>query len=246
MQCPDPTLETRRTEKSPLDRALSLFTDVRAGEGTTAVLMLINIFVLLICYSVIKTVREPLILLGGGAEVRSYAAAGQALLLMGFVPLYSWFASRVDRARLLVGVTLFFIVCIELFASALAARVPYVGVAFFIWVGIFNMSLVAQFWSFASDIYSKEAGDRLFPIIVIGMTAGAPLGSLVAARLFRVGVHPQSILQISAMLLAASVLLYLWINRRDERRHQTPQPRMSSSGGFQLVLRNKYLRMIAR
>src|SRR5207244_10353081 len=73
-----------RSEKSPLDRALSLFTAVRAGEGATAVLMLINIFVLLVCYSVIKTVREPLILLGGGAEVRSYTAAGQALLLMGF------------------------------------------------------------------------------------------------------------------------------------------------------------------
>jgi len=59
--------------------------------------MLANIFLLLISYSVIKTVREPLILLGGGAEVRSYTAAGQALVLMGFVPLYSWFASRVDR-----------------------------------------------------------------------------------------------------------------------------------------------------
>src|SRR4029079_11077937 len=87
--------------RSALYRALSLFADVRAGEGMTAVLMLVNIFLLLICYSVIKTVREPLILLGGGAEVRSYAAAGQALLLMGFVPLYSWFASRVDRTRLL-------------------------------------------------------------------------------------------------------------------------------------------------
>ena len=101
-------------------------------------------------------------------------------LLMGFVPLYGWFASRVDRVKLLVGMTLFFILCIELFALAVAARVPYVGVAFFIWVGIFNISLVAQFWSFASGIYSKEAGNRLFPVLVIGMTAGAPLGSLVA------------------------------------------------------------------
>src|SRR5690242_463103 len=100
--------------RSRLDRALAPFTDVHAGEGATAVLMLLNIFLLLICYSVIKTVREPLILLGGGAEVRSYAAAGQALLLMGFVPLYSWCASRVDRVKLLVGVTLFFIACIEL------------------------------------------------------------------------------------------------------------------------------------
>ena len=103
---------------SLLDRALSVFADVRAGEGPTALLMLVNIFLLLVCYSVIKTVREPLILLGGGAEVRSYAAAGQALLLMGFVPLYSWFASRRRRMTLLVGVTLFFLVCIELFAAA--------------------------------------------------------------------------------------------------------------------------------
>ena len=232
------------TRKSPLDRALSLFADVRAGEGMTAVLMLVNIFLLLICYSVIKTVREPLILLGGGAEVRSYAAAGQALLLMGFVPAYSWFASRVNRTRLLVGVTLFFIVCIELFASAVAARVPYVGVAFFIWVGIFNMSLVAQFWSFANDLYSKEAGDRLFPIIVVGMTAGAPVGSFVAARLFRLGITPQVILQVSALLLSISVMLYLRINSRETARGETREP-LASGGGFSLVLGNRYLRLIA-
>jgi ATP:ADP antiporter, AAA family len=230
--------------KSGLDRVLSLFADVHAGEGMTAVLMLVNIFLLLICYSVIKTVREPLILLGGGAEVRSYTAAGQALLLMGFVPLYSWFASRVNRARLLLGVTLFFIVCIELFSAAVAIGVPYVGVAFFIWVGIFNMSLVAQFWSFANDLYSKEAGDRLFPIIVIGMTAGAPLGSLVASRLFRLGVTPQLILQVSAVLLSISVGLYLWINSR-ETTHGTSRETLASAGGFSLVLGNRYLQLIA-
>jgi ATP:ADP antiporter, AAA family len=232
-------------QKSRLDRALSIFADVRVGEGATALLMLVNIFLLLVCYSVIKTVREPLILLGGGAEVRSYAAAGQAILLMAFVPAYGWFASRVGRARLLVGVTLFFIVCIELFAMAVAARVPYVGVAFFVWVGIFNMSLVAQFWSFANDIYSEDAGKRLFPIIVMGMTGGAPLGSFVSARLFRSGIHPQSILQISAILLTVSVLLYLWINRRDSDRHPAAQPPMTAAGGFRLVLANGYLRTIA-
>src|ERR1043166_1392530 len=203
--------------KSRLDRALSMFTDVRAGEGLTAILLLVNILVLLCCYSIIKTVREPLILLGGGAEVRSYAAAGQALMLMGFVPLYSWFASRVDRVTLLVGGTVAFVACIELVALAVAAHVPYVGVAFFVCVGIFNMSVVAQFWSFANDLYRKEAGDRLFPVIAMGMTAGAPVGSLLAGRLFGLGVTPQIILQISAALLSVSGLLYLVINRREQR-----------------------------
>jgi ATP:ADP antiporter, AAA family len=230
-------------DKGWLDRALSVFTDVRAGEGVTALLMLLNIFLLLICYSVIKTAREPLILLGGGAEVGSYAAAGQALVLMGFVPLYSWFASRVDRVKLLVGVSLFFVANIELFALAVAAGMPYVGVAFFIWVGVFNMSLIAQFWAYANDIYTKEAGDRLFPMIVIGQTAGAPLGALIAGRLFRIGITPQAILQISAILLAIGVLLYLAINAR-----VTPRARDRDrplGGGFGLVLKSNYLLPIA-
>jgi len=232
-------------DKGWLDRALSLFTDVRRGEGGTAVLMLLNVFLLLVCYSVIKTAREPLILLGGGAEVRSYAAGGQALVLMGFVPLYSWFASRVDRVKLLVGVSLFFVVNIELFAVAVAAGVPYVGVAFFIWVGVFNMSLVAQFWAFANDIYTEEAGHRLFPMIVIGQTAGAPLGALVAGHLFKNGFTPQAILQISAVLLAIGVFLYLAISARIQPHTDDHERPLAGGGGFGLVLKSRYLLPIA-
>ena len=240
-----PFIPSARTTRSRLDRTLSLFTDVRPGEGVLALLMLLNIFLLLVCYSVIKTVREPLILLGGGAELRSYAAAGQAMVLIGFVPLYSWLASRVDRTKLLVGVTVFFVACIELFAAAVSARVPYVGVAFFIWVGIFNISLVAQFWSFANDIYTKDAADRLFPVIVIGMTAGAPLGSFVAGRLFGLGIAPQAILQIAAALLVPSIGFYLWMHGRDSRSAEAREPMSSLHGGFTLVLGNKYLRLVA-
>ena len=242
---PIPFTADSQPTRSRIDRALSLFTEVRNGEGALALLMLVNVFLLLICYSVIKTVREPLILLGGGAELRSYAAAGQALVLIGFVPLYSWLASRVDRTKLLVGVTLFFVACIELFAVAVTQRVPYVGVAFFIWVGIFNISLVAQFWSFANDIYTKDAADRLFPVIVIGMTAGAPLGSFVAGRLFGMGIAPQVILQIAAALLVPSIGFYLWMHRRDRRSAEAREPMSSLQGGFTLVLGNKYLRLVA-
>ncbi len=72
-----------------LDRALRIFGDVRAGEATTVLLMFANIFTILLGYYVIKTVREPLILntggaeisAFGGAEVKSFASAGQAIVL---------------------------------------------------------------------------------------------------------------------------------------------------------------------
>jgi len=231
--------------KTRLDRTLSLLTDVRPGEGATALLMLINVFLLLICYSVIKTVREPLILLGGGAEVRSYAAAGQAVMLMGFVPLYSWFARKVNRAKLLVGVYLLFLVNIELFALGVAAGIPYIGVAFYIWVGIFNLSLVAQFWAYANDIYTKDVGDRLFPMIVVGQTAGAPFGAYIAGHLFRAHVPAQAVLQMSAGLLVAAVVVFLLVNARVKRHVRGEAPPLSGGGGFALVWKNPYLRAIA-
>ena len=76
--------DSRPTE--PLDRLLGIFGDVRAGEGVTVLLMSLNVFLLLVGYYVLKTVREPLILIAGGAELKSYAAAAQALTLI----VYFW------------------------------------------------------------------------------------------------------------------------------------------------------------
>jgi ATP:ADP antiporter, AAA family len=63
---------------------------------------------------------------------------------------------------LIFGVTLFFIVNIELFWLGAKLGVPYLGVAFFIWVGVFSNAVIAQFWSYGNDLYSREVGDR-FP-----------------------------------------------------------------------------------
>jgi AAA family ATP:ADP antiporter len=230
-----------------LDRFLRLFSDVRAGESVTVLLMLSNIFLLLVCYYVIKTIREPLILVEGGAVGKSYAAAGQALVLMAFIPLYGWFSSRVDRFKLIIGVTLFFVINIELFSLAVAARLPHVGVLFFIWVGFFSLTVIAQFWSYANDIYAKEAGNRLFPIIGIGMTAGAPVGALIAEHLFAAGIPPQAMLHISTFLLLVSLGCYAFVNRKEERKgEEKPATKALAKGnGFALVFKSRYISLIA-
>jgi len=85
--------------RGPLDRILGLFADVRGGEGVTAFLLMLSIFLLLAAYYLLKTIREPLVLAaqGGGAEVKSYSAAAIAVLLLVLVPAYGAFASRVSR-----------------------------------------------------------------------------------------------------------------------------------------------------
>ena len=245
----------------PLDRLLGVFSDVRPGEGGRALLMLVNVFLILVSYYVIKTVREPLILssevpgflralgIHGSAEVKTFAAAGQALVLMVFVPAYGWFASRVTRMKLIVGVTLFFVANILAFAFAVHADAPFVGVAFYIWVGFFSLSIIAQFWSYANDIYSKDAGNRLFPVIGIGATAGSPIGAWIAGRLFGAHVPAHVMLYLAAFLLLLTLGLYVAVNRNSSARSAAAAPAdretLGDRNAFGLVFGNRYILLIA-
>ena len=242
------TLEVEhRPRLGLLYRLFRVFGDVRVGEAATVLLLLGNIFLILAGYYVCKTVREPLILASGGAEVKSYAAAGQALVLMLFVPLYGWFASKVNRSRLIYGVTLFFVINLELFWLGAKMGVPYLGVAFFIWVGIFNNAVIAQFWSYGNDLFSTETGERLFPLIGIGATLGSPFGSGLAERLFTMGVGAYTMLHITAVILLVSMGLYWLVERRlgSSRQQVAATAKLKGrEGGFKLLAGHRYLRLI--
>ena len=232
-----------------LERGLTTFAEVHAGEGLTAILLMLNLFLLLAAYLIIKTVREPLILAEGGAVVKSYAAAGQALLLLIIVPIYSSLASRVNRNKLINWVTVFFISNLMVFYILAQFRVA-LGVAFFLWVGIFNLFVIAQFWSFANDIYTQEQGKRLFAIVAFGGSMGAILGPGVAGWLFEpLGAY--QLMLVSAGILGICIVITNFVNIREKRRSQVAVKKediekpLGKEGGFKLVMGQRYLLLIA-
>ena len=234
-------------KKNALDRFLGLFGDVRAGESWTAVLLMFNLFFLLTGYLIIKTVREPLILAGGGAELKSYAAAGQALLLFLIVPAYGFLASNINRIKLITWVTLFFISNLIVF-YVLARWGVAIGVVFFLWVGIFNLFVVAQFWSFANDLYSQEQGKRLFGIVAFGGSIGAIVGPKVAGWLLQpLGVF--ELLPVAGVILGICILITNIVHARErdqaaEKKDHAEKP-LGKEGGFKLVVTQRYLFLIA-
>jgi len=218
------------------------------GEGPSALLLSLNLFLILVAYYLLKPVREALILAGGGAEVKSYASAGQALLLLAAVPLYGWLASRVPRRRLINVVTVFFAACLVVFYLLAQAAVP-LGIVFFLWVGVFNLMVPTQLWAFANDIYTPQAGKRIFVLVAFGASVGAVVGSWIAGRLIApLGVH--QLMLVAAGLLVVSLVLTNLVDTR--QRGQTsgragreaegaPLPRGSA---FASVLRSRYLILI--
>jgi AAA family ATP:ADP antiporter len=233
---------------SLLERALGIITEVHAGEGVTVLLMGLNLFLVLTAYYMLKTIREALILTEGGAAVKTYSSAGQAVLLLVLVPAFGLLASRVTRVKLLRAVTLFFVANIVLFFLAGLARL-HVGVPFFIWVGIFNVMIVAQYWAFANDIYTPEQGKRLFAIVGLGSNIGAWLGALWASHLIR-RLGPYRLLLLAAGILTLCVVVAEVINRRQKQRvipgkvDEGDKP-LGKEGGFQLIAKDRYLLLIA-
>jgi len=231
--------------RTSLDRVLSAFAIVQPGEGPTAFLLMMNLFILMTAYYIVKPVRESLILGGSGPEIKSYAGAAGALAFLLLVPIYGKLASHLNRVRLINGVTGFFASNLVIFYVLGQFKVSF-GILFFFWASLFNLILVAQFWAFANDIYSQEQGKRLFAIVGIGSSLGAIFGAAVAGRLF-VSVGSYVMMLVTAVLLAVCMLLTNWIHRREGdsvriRRFEEP---LKPVGAFQVVLRHRYLFLIA-
>jgi AAA family ATP:ADP antiporter len=223
------------------------FTKVRPEEAVTVTIMTLAAFLLLTAYYLLKTVREPLILVQGGAEVKLYARAGQAIIMAGFVHVYGELARRVGRMRLLAIVFLFFISNLVVFAFLARAKVE-IGLPFFLWVGVFSYTIVAQFWALAADIYTDEQGKRLFPIIGGGSSIGAVVGARVAQSLVPFG--PATLMGAAVVILLACVALIIWVERRAlhiklHRDDLHPDEPLSQESAFRLLARDRYLLLIA-
>lgn len=236
--------------RSPLERFLSYFADVRTGEGWTALLLTINVFLLLFAYYLLKTVREALILTEGGAYIKAYSSAGQAGLLMVLVPVYGYIGAKVVRIRLLGGLLMFFISNLALF-YVFGVSGAREGIVFYIWVGIFNVFVVSQVWAFANDIYTEAQGKRLFPMIGVGSSLGAWLGAKGAERLVTaLNATPYQLQLLAALILGICGVLLVVVNRV-AADHSIPEmakhanQKLAPGGGFAMIFRNSYLTWIA-
>jgi len=258
-----------------VERALHLVTDVRAGEGAMALLLALDVFLVLGAYYLIKPVREALIgAVHNGPRYKSYMGAGVAMALFLAVPLYARLATAWPRNKLILRVSGFF--AANLVGFYFLGLTPWVksevgatvfGLGFLLWMGVFNMMIVAQFWAFAADIYTEEQGKRLFPLVAAGASLGAMAGSYAVKSIVHI-VGTLQMMLISAAILVASALITQVIHARatkgkpedkpagarekhekeagEEAKHVDEDAHEEDKrGAYALVLKNKYLLLIA-
>jgi ATP:ADP antiporter, AAA family len=242
---------------SRLERFLCLFSDVRAGEGVTALLMFLNVFLLLCAYYFVKPLREAWLSVTSvmefsPIELKAYSAWIQGLLLLPVVAWYGRLSDRMHRSTLITRATLFCMSNVLIFflwrPGGGFDGIPGNALAFYVWVSMFGLFVVAQFWTFAADIYSDERGRRLMPMIAIGATGGAAFGSSVVTPMVKGAQFGADILLLAALVpLGISIALTRIVDTRVRTAESDPartkaKPRASKpGGGLAMIAKSRFL-----
>lgn len=242
-------------------KLLRIFTVIKPGEALTIFLLGSNVFLLILSYAILKPLRSGLFLTSYSSEQKAYMHGIMAIVFIFFNKAFSRLASKVPRQKLITWVTLFFISNIVLFfiLDQLGVPMATIGPIYFVWLGIFNIMIIAQFWGFANDLYNPEQGKRLFPMIMAAQNIGAAFGFSIAFFFVqKLGLYPMMLL--AGGILIICIVLTNIVHRRElkifvekekskqdkkaDDKDEAEKP-LGKEGGFQLVFKSRYLLYIA-
>ena len=173
------------------------------------------------------------------------------VIMLLLQPVYGWLVSRFPRRVFLPAIYVFFIATLLLFYAMFDSGVAGRGLAFILWITVFNLFAVAVFWSFMADIYSNAEAKRYYGYIGAAGTMGAFLGPVLTHTLVeRVGIA--NIMLVSAALLTVCVvciarLRQYAVAREAERGLASGEKPMGGQilAGLKLVAKEPLLRWLA-
>ena len=214
----------------PRDRVLPKSPAIQRHEWFAVVVAFAYFFCVLAAYYVLRPVRDQLSAAVGSTALPTFYLV-TFVATLALTPPFGALVSRYPR-RVFVPLTyLFFmlgtVAFIPLFQMQDAIGARLLGSVFFVWISVFNLFVVAVFWSFMADLFEAEQAHRLFPIVALGGAVGAIAGPVLTKSLNSI-VGVSGLLVVSALLLGAAIVCVFalagWGQRHpvvgDERRDE--------------------------
>jgi AAA family ATP:ADP antiporter len=223
---------------------------IKGRELNAVISSFLLVVVLMSAYYILRPVRDAMASDWTDAEV-SWLWTLNFFISTGVVALYGAAVSRF-RFRLLVPATYGFFAASFVSFYALGffyADGTFIDKSFYVWVSVFSLFHISVFWSFMSELFTKEQSGRLFGIIAAGASVGGLVGPSLPA-FFTASLGTDNLMLIaSAMLLLTMPIIFhlqtLKLTAPEERTFTATLPKETIGGnplaGFKLFFSNPYL-----
>jgi ATP:ADP antiporter, AAA family len=206
-------------------------------------------FMLLAGYYVLRPLRDQMGI-AGGVKALPWMFMATFVTLLIMQPLFGALVKKLPRRWFIATVYQFFVLNLIIFWLLLTAGVHSVMVArvFFVWVSVFNLFVVAVFWSLMADLFTSEQGKRLFGFIGAGGTAGTLLGPTITVGV-SVPLGPTNLLLVAIVFLELALLCVSRLERAIDAGHGEFRGARPIGGsifaGFVSLVRSPYLLGVA-
>jgi len=119
---------------------------------------------------------------------------------------------------------------------------------FYVFVDIFSVVLVEQFWSLTNTVYTSEQGKRWYGLIAAGgLFGGVAGGALSWLWIKHTGLETADLLLVAAGILFLLMLLTLFMGRLGlySEHSGVNDKGPADDGGWRAIMRHRYLFLIA-
>ena len=233
---------------------LQMLSKIKEREIKAVIFSFLFVVVLMSAYYILRPVRDAMASDWTDAEV-SWLWTLNFFISTGIVALYGIAVSKF-RFRLLVptiyGIFAGSFVMFYLLGSISDDR-TLIDKAFYVWVSVFSLFNISVFWSFMSELFSKEQSGRLFGIIAVGASIGGLIGpSITAFFSVSLGIDNLMLIASTMLLIPIPIIFYLQSLKATDLNNgkldltPTSQPIGGNPiAGFKMLFSNPYLLSIA-
>jgi len=186
---------------------------MRPNEIRATLLSFAFVFLLMTAYFILRPVRDAMSSDWSDTEL-SWLWTSTFFFSFLAVSLYGEIISRIKFNYVVPGVYIFFSITFFAFnfLSFILIDQDFINKIFYVWLSVFSLFHVSVFWSFISNIFSKEQAPRLFGFIASGASIGAILGPSIPI-LFANQVGTMNLLIIAGIILLIPVPLISWLKK---------------------------------
>ena len=223
---------------------------VKNQEVKAVIFSFLFVVVLMSAYYILRPVRDAMASDWTDAEV-SWLWTLNFFISTAIVALYGVMVSKF-RFRLLVptmyGIFAISFIIFYALGSVFEDR-TLIDKSFYVWVSVFSLFHISVFWTFMSELFSKEQSGRLFGIIAVGASVGGLIGPSITA-FFSVSLGTDNLMLVASimLLIPIPIIFYLQSLKSKELNNEVldiPISNQSIGGnplaGFKMFFSNPYL-----
>ena len=216
-------------------------------EMARIALLFFAFLAIILSYYLVKAASRSLILEEGSANLLPYIWVGSALSLMVLVPIYQRLVERVAKFQLVFGTLLVITACLGGFWLRMEEATLQEVIAFYIFVDIFSVILVEQFWSLTDSVYRSRDARVWYGLIgSCGLVGGILAGFAVSGLVGQMGLPTKDLILVAVVSLLVIALFVQALGRSGLFDNLDKQKAIGSDEqGWSNIRENQYLYLIA-